>query len=106
MIGNEDASFVLHGTTGSALRLALLAQLEFANRLTKALVESGALTAEAAEAVLLGTATALDKHTKPKVETAITSMYFKMVAPQLESHASGLRGIARNLGAKQVDAAA
>jgi hypothetical protein len=105
MIGNEDESFVLHGTTGSALRLALLAQFEFASRLTKALVESGALTAEAAEDALLGTAAALDKHTKPKVETAITSMYFKMVAPHLESHASGLRGIARKLSAKPLKVA-
>jgi hypothetical protein len=105
MIGNEDESFVLHGTTGSALRLALLAQLEFANRLTKALVDSGALTAEAAEDVLLGTAASLDKHTKPKVETAITSMYFKMVAPHLASHANGLRGVALRLGAKQLKAA-
>ena len=105
MIGNEDESFVLHGTTGSALRLALLAQFEFANRLTNALVDSGALTAEAAEAVLLGTATALDKHTRPTVETAITSMYFKMVAPHLASHASGLRGVARKLGPKPLKAA-
>jgi hypothetical protein len=105
MIGNDNDSFVLHGTTGSALRLALLAQLEFANRLTNALVQSGTLTAEAAEDVLLGTAAALDKHTKPKVETAITSMYFKMVAPHLESHASSLRGVARKLGARPLKVA-
>jgi hypothetical protein len=101
----ERDSFTLQANIGNGLRLALLAQFEFTNRLTKALVDSGALTAEAAEGVLLGTATALDKHAKPKFETAKGSIYFQLVTPHLESHASGLRGIAKKLGPKPLKAA-
>lgn len=104
-IESQKAEFLRQASVGSGLRLALLAQFEFANRLTKALVESGALTAEAAEQVLLGTAKARDKVAAPALAEPRKSPYFMTVLPYLAAHASRLRGIAKKLGAKPEKAA-
>ena len=97
---------VIEASVGSGLRLALLSDFELANRLIKALVASGALTAEAAEAVLVGTATALEKEAAPAMAAPNSkSMYFQAVLSRLSGYASGLRGVTKKLGAIPVKAA-
>src|SRR5947209_4274253 len=54
-----------YALTSLGLRQVLASQLEFARRLIDALIASGALTTEAAEAVLLGTADAAEKKAGP-----------------------------------------
>ncbi len=90
--------------TAFGLRNALTNQLEFAKRLTQALIESGALTQEAAEAVLLGTATAAEKRAGP--HPAGTSHHLDALAEPQREHAQGLRGVTRKLGAKRAKAVA
>lgn len=101
----ELEEFVRQASVGSGLRLALTAQFEFATRLTKALIDSGALSAAAAQDVLEGTAKALDKHVVTTDGEPGKSQYFRMVVPHLASHQSGLRGIAKKLAPKPAAAA-
>ena len=93
---NETQNTILRGL---ALLNALTAQLEFAKRLTRAIVQSGLLPACVAQDVLLGTAIAVEKRAGKRSEPGKSS-HQDYVAEQLRNHAQGLRGLAAGFAPK------
>jgi hypothetical protein len=101
---NDASKMEFYALAGFGLRAALSNQVDFAKRLTQALVESGALTKQAAEAVLLGTAEAAEKRAGP--HPLGTSHYLDALAEPQREHAQALRGVTRKLGVRKPKAAA
>jgi hypothetical protein len=93
-----------YALTSLGLRQVLTSQLEFAKRLTEALVASGALTAEAAEAVLRGTADAAEKKAGA-VQPLGQSPFSDALKEPMREHALTLRGAAKKIGARRAKAA-
>lgn len=92
--------FTVNGTAGLALMHALNAQQEFATRLVRALMASGALSAEAAQSLLVETANAIEGGMPKAPATPAGAKplpYFVMIVERLRNHAKALRGIAGGL---------
>jgi len=92
-----------YALTSLGLRQVLTSQLEFAKRLIDALVASGALTAEAAQAVLLGIADAAEKKAGP-AQLLGQSHFSDALKEPMREHALALRGVTRKIGAKRAKA--
>jgi len=86
-----------YALTSLGLRQVLTSQLELARRLIDALVASGALTAEAAQAVLLGTADAAEKKAGP-VQSLGQSHFSDALKEPMREHALALRSATRKIG--------
>jgi polyhydroxyalkanoate synthesis regulator phasin len=93
-----------YALTSLGLRQVLTSQLELAKRLIDALVASGALTAEAAEAVLLGIADAAEKKAG-RAQPLGESHFSDALKEPMREHAQALRGITKKIGARRAKAA-
>ncbi len=97
MSDSQRPDLTPYALTSLGLRQVLTSQLEFAKRLAEALVESGALTKEAAEAVLLGTAEAAEKKAGP-VQPLGQSHFSDALKEPMREHALALRGVTKKIG--------
>jgi hypothetical protein len=106
MSENQRPDLTPYALTSLGLRQVLNSQLEFAKRLTDALVASGALTREAAEGVLLGIADAAERKAGP-AQPLGQSHFGDALKEPMREHALALRGVSRKLGsAKRAKVAA
>ena len=87
----------VNAMAGSALKYALDAQREFETRLVRALMSSGALSAEGAQSLLIETANAIEGGMPNPPAGSKPSPYFAMIVERLRDHARALRGIGNGL---------
>jgi hypothetical protein len=97
----KNTDLTPYALSGLALRYALTAQLEYANRLTAALIASGALSAQAADEVLRGTGAAVEKLGGQRPETPGKSPMQDMLLENLRGYAQGMRGVAKKILSKR-----
>ena len=104
MSDTERPDLTPYALTSLGLRQVLASQLEFATRLIDALIESGALTKETAQAVLLGIADAAEK--KAGAAQPLGQSHFSDALKEpLREHALALRGATKKIGARRAKAA-